>query len=86
MFEIQLEKSKSAKLNTRKNFKPHGIAMSLDKGIENVFVFQAISMHLHPDFEKSCTAALHKFFLQEGWQNNTDTFDPTTLTQLLTIK
>ena len=50
MFEIQLEKSKSAKLNTRKNFKPHGIAMSLDKGIENVFVFLAISMHLHPDF------------------------------------
>ena len=43
MFEIQLEKSKSAKLNTR-------IAMSLDKGIENIFVFQAISMHLHPDF------------------------------------
>jgi len=40
--ETQVPKLCLATLNSHLNFMPHGIAISLDVEIENVFVFQAI--------------------------------------------
>lgn len=58
----KLKKSKIRKIKL-KNIMPYGIAVSLDVGIDNVFVFQATWMPMHPNFNNP---TLHKVSGQGG--------------------
>ena len=49
LFSPNSKNLKSAKSNSRENFTPRGIAVSVDVGIVYVFVFQASRVRFHPD-------------------------------------